>query len=254
MIISFDYDWTIAYASPLTTKVFHNVLQEEGFDIPLREIKKAFVKLETSVSNKYSKIKKTVNLLSHVEADLFIIAYYIERLKLLEPFSISNTPSTQQLDTLEKLGEQIFKTGRKIQQTKFYDDVRPCLEQLSQSDIQTVIISSNTYKQISKYLKLYNVENYFNDIFTPDTLNMDKEDIYKHLSELTGEFNSIFHIGDDFESDGIAPLKCGIKPVIIIRPNHYLTGKTAFDDTHQFPIVQSFQEFESWLKKQNILS
>lgn len=249
-IVSFDYDWTLVYAQPLTIEVFYNVLQEKGFSVTLNEIKRAFIKFETHVPNKYLRIKNTLKILSERD-NLYIIAYYVERLKLLKIFEITNGENitSNELSELERIGEEILRTGRSVQQPRLYDDVIPLIEELHEKDTRLFIVSANNNERISKILKKYEMFDHFEDIITPDKTNLNKEENFKFLLERRSSNEPIVHIGDDYSSDGIAAQEFGINPVIIRRANHFLFNRV--DNgliSSNVPLIQNFQELRNILR------
>lgn len=248
-IVSFDYDWTLVYAEPLTIDIFYNVLKDKGFSVTLEEIRQAFIKFETNVPNKYLRIKNTLKMLSEGD-NLYIIAYYVERLKLLDTFKFRNGEdiTSKDLSELESLGEEILSTGRKAQKPKLYDDVKDLIIELYDKNTRLFIVSANNKERISKVFKQNSIFDFFEEIITPDITNLNKEENFKFLINKRIKNEHVIHIGDDYLSDGVASQKFGINPVIIRRDNHFLfrNADVSLKDS-KLPLVQNFQEFNKLL-------
>ena len=87
------------------------------------------------------------------------------------------------------------------------------------------IISGNKQKIIKDLLVEIDLDNFFDNILTPDSLQMDKKDLFSYYTSFSKKVNlaEVLHIGDEPEFDYHIPKSWGMNALWLKRPkNIYL--------------------------------
>jgi len=230
--LSFDFDRTIAYVTPLSHHIIPELLNEKGFSVTIDEFKKISEDLHTSppeyLLDKYNRYGTMPN----AERTQFNKEYNVARMNALG------------LPGLEKENNKIFQLvieeAYRIQKKILYDDVHSTILKLSQMGRQLYILSGNHSELITEILGENQLLEYFEEIITVDKFSAVKEENFQVLLDHSNASpREIVHIGDDVFSDGLGAKKFNIDSIIIRRESQLVYKN---EQEEQFPVITNLTE------------
>ncbi|MHA1505001.1 MAG: HAD family hydrolase [Candidatus Heimdallarchaeota archaeon] len=216
--LSFDFDRTIAYVTPLSHHIIPELLNEKGFSVTIDEFKKISEDLHTSppeyLLDKYNRYGTMPN----AERTQFNKEYNVARMNALG------------LPGLEKENNKIFQLvieeAYRIQKKILYDDVHSTILKLSQMGRQLYILSGNHSDTVDKFSPVKE-ENF--------------QVLLNHSNALPKE---IVHIGDDVFCDGLGAKKFNIDSIIIRRKSQLVYDN---EEEDQFPVITNLSELFKYI-------
>ena len=235
--ISFDFDRTIAYVTPLSHHIIPELLNEKGFAVTIDEFKKISEDLHSSPPEDMLDRYNRYGTMPTAERTRFNKEYNIARIKAL------NLPGPEkETDVIfRKVVEEAYSKQKKV----LYDDVKSTILKLTQMGRQLYILSGNHSDGITEILAENQLLEYFEEIITVDKFSEIKEENFQVLldhSKLSQK--EIVHIGDDVFCDGLGAKKFNIDSIIIRRKSQLVYDNEQED---QFPVITNLSELFKYI-------
>ncbi|MBN1327921.1 MAG: HAD family hydrolase [Candidatus Heimdallarchaeota archaeon] len=236
--VSFDFDRTLSYVSPLTHFLIPELLKQKGFPISVEDFINNSILLRSNLPLHLKNKFDIFGTLSKEERALFIKEYNIARIDMLK---LDSDP--QEIVTLKDwLVEQLLTQQKKI----LYDDVIPTIKKLYQQNYKLYILSGNHSDGIIELLEEAKILQLFECIITVDKYHPKKTNNFQILLENTGLLpEEILHIGDDLNTDGLAAWKYDIQVIIIRRPHQIVFNE---DNLLNFKVINQLNEIFPYLE------
>lgn len=210
-ILSLDFDGTLVHPNIATEEIYSKVFEE----LFPHEFKRKFDEFESEYLNTIPDLKndfRNFGKLSPEDRKKLYYHWNNERLKFLFP----NLSEYQRKQTLEEIMKNLFQNQRPV----LFPEVKACLKYFKKLNLTLNILSGNNKKYASRFLQKEKLENTFNDIYTPDFLNMPKKDLFNNYKKNGNHLEEILHVGDDPELDYITPKSLGLKALWLKRIDH----------------------------------
>ncbi|HUT82451.1 MAG TPA: HAD family hydrolase [Candidatus Bathyarchaeia archaeon] len=238
--ISFDFDRTLSFVSPLTHYLIPELLAQKGYKVSVEDFVENTIQLRKNLPINLKQNFDNFGTFSKKEREQFIVEYNKARIDMLKLAGDS-----QEISCLKDwLVEQQLTTQKKI----LYDDVVPTIKKLKKQKYKLYVLSGNHSDGIIELLDEAKILQFFEGIITVDKYHTSKTDNFKILLKNTGlEPEEILHIGDDLHTDGLGAKKFNINVILIRRPQQIVFNK---DDLHGFTVISQFSEIFSHLKNQ----
>jgi len=235
--LSFDFDRTIAYVTPLSHHIIPELLNKKGFSVTIDEFKKISEDLHTSPPEYLLDEYNRYGTMPNAERTRFNKEYNVARMRTLQlPGSESEN---------NKIFQTVIEEAHSIQKKILYDDVKSTILKLSQMERQLYILSGNHSDLITGILGENKLLKYFEEIITVDKFSPVKEENFQVLLDDSNALpKEIVHIGDDVFSDGFGAKKFNIDSIIIRRESQ-LVYKNEQED--QFPVITNLSELFDYI-------
>jgi FMN phosphatase YigB (HAD superfamily) len=230
--ISFDFDRTIAYVTPLSHHIIPELLNEKGFSVTVDDFKKISEDLHTNPPEYLLDEYNRYGTMPKAERTRFNKEYNVARMRTLKlPGSESEN---------NKIFQLVIEEAYRIQKKILYDDVKETILKLSQMGRQLYILSGNHSELITEILGENQLLKYFEEIITVDKFSAVKEENFQVLLDHSNASPSeIVHIGDDVFSDGLGAKKFNIDSIIIRRESQLVYKN---EQEEQFPVITNLTE------------
>ena len=219
--MSFDFDGTLAHPKIATEKIYFNALKDY-ISYPLIEQKfKLFESDHLQIHPDLKDKIRSFGKLNVPEREKLFYQWNGERLKYILP-DLSDSEFTQLLDS-------ILSNMKENSEMELYPEIKNVLHYLYENNFLLFILSGNNKKYIQDFLINNGLESIFNQIFTPDSLNMNKKEIFDYYKS-NYKTDEMVHIGDDPELDYHIPKSLGIHAVWLKRENGRYIDSSIPDD------------------------
>ena len=237
--ISFDFDRTLAFVTPLTHHLVPELLLEKGIEISVEEFTKKTVELRKKMPSYLVEPYKKFGSLPKEERIKFIRDYNEARIDFLN----LELAMEELLSLKSWIVDEIYSRQKKV----LYDDVAPVIKKLKEQGYELYILSGNHSDGIIELLEEAGILDLFNEIISVDKYHTKKIDNFKILLQHSGFLpEEILHVGDDFETDGFGAKKQNIDVIIIRRPQQLIFNDEIEDD---FPIISNLSELFYYIDK-----
>ncbi len=235
--ISFDFDRTLSYVSPLTHYFIPELLSQKGFNISVDDFIKGTILLRNDLPKHLKEKFDNFGILSKEERAFFIKEYNKARIDLLK---LEGNP--QEITILKDwIVDQLLITQKKI----LYDDVISAVTKLHQNNYRLYILSGNHSDGIIELLDEANILQFFEGIITVDKYHPLKTANFQILLEKTQlQPEEILHIGDDLHTDGLGARRFNIQPIIVRRPHQIVFNE---GDLRNFKVINQLEEIFPFL-------
>ncbi|MHA1434243.1 MAG: HAD family hydrolase [Candidatus Heimdallarchaeota archaeon] len=230
--VSFDFDRTIAYVTPLSHHIIPELLNKKGFNVTIEDFKKISEDLHTSPPEYLLDEYNRFGTMPNAERTRFSREYKVARVRALKlPGSESEN---------NKIFQSVIEETYRIQKKVLYDDVQSTVVKLSQMEKQLYILSGNHSNLITEILDENQLLKHFKEIITVDKFSPVKEENFQVLLDHSNiSPKEIVHIGDDVISDGLGAKKFNIDSIIIRRKSQLVYNNEQED---QFPVITNLSE------------
>lgn len=231
--ISFDFDRTLAFVTPLTHHLVPKLLLEKGITISVEDFTKKTVELRKNMPPHLIDPYKRFGSLPKEDRVKFIRDYNEARID-----SLHLDLEKEELISLKSwIVEEICSQQRKV----LYDDVVPITKKLKEKGFELYILSGNHSDGIIELLEESGIMNLFKGIITVDKYHTRKIDNFKILLQQSKfQPEEILHIGDDFDTDGYGARNCNINTIIIRRSQQLIFNEN--NNESNFPIITKLSE------------
>lgn len=202
--MSLDFDGTLVCPNVSTEDIYYTYLKDQ---ISFSELKVKFRLFEQEYLNTNLELKNNFRNLGRLNDEDKAKLYYqwnYERLRYILP-SISHE---EQLNILEKIIDRISLKNM----PDLYPEIKENLNYFKELNFTLFVLSGNSKHFITNFLHSKHLDSIFEDVLTPDSLQIEKKDIFKYYNSRKGvKFQEICHVGDDPELDYFVPKEIGIK-------------------------------------------
>lgn len=208
--MSFDFDGTLAHPKIPTEKIYFNALHDY---ISYSLVEQKFKLFESEYLQLYPDLKndfRSFGKLNELEREKLFYRWNKERLNYILP-DLTDSEFSRRL-------RLILSTMKENSEMELYPEIKEVLYNLHENDFILYILSGNNKKYIHDFLINNELESIFNSIFTPDSLNMDKREIFDYYKSHY-KTDEMVHIGDDPELDYHVPKSLGLYAFWLKREN-----------------------------------
>ena len=167
-IISFDFDGTLVFQSFTTESAYFNALDGQ---ISLDELRTKFQLFEQEYLNSQPDLRKafrSFGKLSNDEAQKLYYRWNNERLKFILP----KAQESERLKILQKINDSLSLTDKPV----LFPDVIDNIKYFKKLGLSLNILSGNKLQFIKDSLVVNNLDGYFDEILTPDSFQMNKDE------------------------------------------------------------------------------
>lgn len=217
-ILSFDFDGTLVYPTVSALDIYYTYLKKQ---ISFSELKIKFRLFEQEYLNSNLELKNKFRNLGRLNEEDRSKLYYqwnYERLGYILP-TLSHE---QQLEMLKKIMER-----KKLDNLHdLYPEIKESMNYFKGLNFSLYILSGNNKNFIMNFLHSKNFDSIFDDVLTPDSLQMEKKSIYNYYLTRHTKLQEILHVGDDPELDYHTPKEMGINALWLKRQDNRYEDKT----------------------------
>lgn len=212
-IVSLDFDGTLIHPKIYTEDIYYSIMKDYTDNISNTEIRRKFQLFENEYLNDQNELKirfRNFGKFSVEERKKLFYEWNAERVKYILP----TVSADESLEILDK----IMNLMKKNPEMELFPEVKESLLFLQEQGIQTYILSGNNKQYITKFLKSKNIQSFFVDVLTPDSLDTVKKELFKYyLTKVKG--SELVHVGDDPQFDYFAPKNLGLQAFWLKREN-----------------------------------